>query len=103
MFGRLLCLLRLGWLDGGWLLLCRGLLYCGFLGFGSEESGFGFGKEIELAFARDAPMPCKGETDGKAGELVVACAFDKGTAETSSALRFSFSSDISSARSSAKV
>jgi hypothetical protein len=72
-----------GWLDG-----CRFLpLTCGaLLGFGGEESGFGFGKEIELAFARDASMPCEGETDSKAGELVVACASIR-TSRTSSALR----------------
>jgi hypothetical protein len=60
----------LGWLDGCRLLLLgRGLFFgCGvLLRLGGEESGFGFGKEIELVFAGNGAMPCEGETDGKAG------------------------------------
>ena len=83
MFGRLLRLACFGWLDGSWLLLSRGLLRscllrgC-FLRFGREECGLGFGDKVEFTIVRDSTMPCECETDGKAGELVVACAFDKG-------------------------
>ena len=39
---------------------------------------FRLGEEVQFAFARNAAMPGEGDTDGEAGELVVACAFDKG-------------------------
>jgi len=71
--------------------------------WGSEDA-LGFGEEVQLAFAWNAEVSSKCETQGEAGQLVVCGSVDAGKQYLFGAAMFVLVSPaMSSAKSSAKV